>query len=238
MRILNRDMTLNELRSVVRKTISLQLKEARQKMSTPKSLSDFRLALSRALEKAGAPADLVEEVADTGYEGGGVFSVISATWDNISAELTSLSETERQTEYAEIGPSYAHDVVLDIAYEYKNNFNYEPGRRPARFDELDLANKVKSIMFPAKKKTPREKSERELSDMMGLVTDMVTESGGRIVSTASNSVKFSAPDTEAFELNLPTQAKLAGLRQVGPQTWYDEITKLRVTFGLDTAVVQ
>ena len=230
-------MTLNELKSIIRKTVKQQLKEASQKLSSPKNLSDFRLALSHALEQAGAPADLVDEVSDVGYEGGGVFEAVFSTWRNIEAEMQSESPDKRGDVYLEIAPYYIHDLIIDLAAAYQDPMNYEPGRRVKKLNTEDLANKVKAAMFPVMKKSPADMKSREMRDMLGLVTDMVTEAGGRVVSQTENSVKFNAVDDEAFRLDLPVQAKLAGLKPSGPGSWTDDITGLTVTFGANTATV-
>lgn len=183
-------MDVNELRSMIRSSLRRQLKETRQKLSTPKNLSDFRLALSAALEKAGAPADLVDQVSDVGYEGGGVFEAVFGTWRNIWAEMQAEEPDMQGDVYLEVAPEYVHDLVVDLAHEYQNPMNYEPGRRVKKINTADLAKKLKAAMFPVVKKSAADMKARELRDMMGLVTDMVTEAGGSIISTTSDSVKF------------------------------------------------
>ena len=230
-------MNLSQLRSIIRKSVNRQLKEAAQKLFAPKNLSDFRQSLASALEQSGAPADLVDELSDVGYEGGGIFAAVFDAWQNISSEMQSETPAKQGEVYLEVAPGYIRDLIIDIVEAYQDPMNYEPGRRVKKLNAVDLANKVTAVMFPSSKKSPVDMKARELKDMLGLVTDIVEMCGGSRVQVKGNTVTYSPSDQAAFDSQLPVETKKAGLKKTGPDTYFDDITGLTATFGAGTVTV-
>lgn len=141
-------MTINELRKIVRRAVKTQINEALGKLtSPPKTLNEFRRVLASALSGAGAPPDLVEEVAELDLQGGGVFGPIWSAWENIESELRGLKGPELKDAWIGCVEFYVHDAVIDMVDEWKNPMNYEPGRRASRVDSSKLAKDVVSVML-------------------------------------------------------------------------------------------
>ena len=141
-------MTLNELRRMVRHSLNAQIRESVGRLSSPPdTLNDFRRSLASCLNAAGAPPDLVEEVADLDLQGGGVFGSVWSAWENIEAELKGLKGPELKDAWIECIEFYVHDCVIDMIDEWKNPMNYEPGRRVEVMDASRLAKDVVSVML-------------------------------------------------------------------------------------------
>lgn len=239
-------MTLNELRLIIRKTVASQLAEAKQKSSTPRSLSDFRTAVATALKKVDAPKDFVDEVADVGNEGGGVFQAIWDTWRNLEAEMQYLPAEEAAAVYRDEAPGYVHDMVLDMVDAYQNAYNYEPGRKPSKIDGAKIAVRLEAAMFPPPKRSPAEKKARELKDMADLVFDTLEMSKGavsNIKTTSSNKVTYDVMRSDYLEA-IAKSARKGGLKPVEDESdyvsseWIDDITGLTVHFGDGVATIK
>lgn len=230
-----RIMDTKELRSMIRSSLKRQIKEAKQKLTSPKSLSDFRAAVANAMRTAGAPTDLVDEVGDVGYEGGGVFEAIWNTWQNIEAEIQYAKGPEKDQVYRDVAPGYVHDMVLDIIDAYQNAYNYEPGRKPSKLNGARLAADFVAAMFPPSQRAPEMKFDRKMKDMVNLVTDILGEAGADDVSVSGSSITYSG--SPAVEAAIKREAPKAGLKSSGSGTWLDDLTGLSVTFDNGTVTI-
>ena len=142
-------ITVKQLKSIIAEAV--QLSEVATKV--PTNFSEFRKLLGTALRASGAPEDLVEEVEDVGYEGGGVAAAIADGWNNIEYEFDMIRrdrDGNAEEQQHEVIANYVHDIVIDVVDAYKNSMNYEPGRKSGKLDAKTLAQRVQSA-FDLKK---------------------------------------------------------------------------------------
>ena len=144
-------MNLESLRKLIREEVEGALDEAdKASQAPPKTFEEFRKAIGAAAKTAGAPEDFVDEILDTGYEGGGVASALGGGWSNYESELRDITDDK---ELWDTFVYYAHDAIIDAASEYTNAWNYGPGRKAGgRFDAKDLAQRVEKVLSGAKMK--------------------------------------------------------------------------------------
>lgn len=242
-------MKLQDLRRLIKEEVEQVLDEAEKaKKGPPTSFGGFRKQLAAALKKAKAPAALVSEVGDTDNEGGGVASVCWSAWRNIEMELKDEGANAAAA-WPDLVGFYVHDCVIDMMDEFKNPMNYGPGAKKGEkpVDAAALASAVVAVMAPVKKKTPEEMKKRELSDMLGLVTDILEDPdlGGAITNVqwdrGNPSVKYSIMRSDYLELIDPVATKKAGLKATSDElngTYVDDDTGLKVTFGDGVAVIE
>ena len=173
----------SKIRSIIRDIIQ----ESQHKpLSVPKTFGGFRKSIALLVKRAGGPKEFVAELADVGYEGGGVAGSLENTWQEIEFELAELKrEKASKKEYALMYAGYVHDAVLNACDEFFNSWNYEPGRRAARFDAHDLAKRAESI---ANGGTP---SRGPLKKMKGdITTQDVLDRFIKKMKSESRSVQF------------------------------------------------
>ena len=134
-------MDTKTLKRMIRHSVRKQLAEmAAAASSPPTDFASFRRLMARAMEAAGAPEDLVAELAEIDVEGGGVAQVAYDAWQNISSEIDGETDPrELRNIWQDISEYYVHDAVIDMVDEYSNAWNYAPGHRPAKVDSKALA---------------------------------------------------------------------------------------------------
>jgi hypothetical protein len=152
-------MSMNEesLRRLIREEIEHALDEAdAAAKKPPQTFEEFRNVIGDAVKQAGGPEDLVDEILDVDYEGGGVAGVLGSAWHNLEYEyrdIKRLPHGEQEAEMWDVFMYSVHDAVIDMADAYRNAWNYEPGRKAGgRFDAVDLAQRVQKIVSGAKLK--------------------------------------------------------------------------------------
>lgn len=141
-------MDEKSLRKLIREEVEGVLDEAdKAKKGPPTSFSDFRKQVAAALKKAKAPEGLSSEAGDVENEGGGVASALWSAWSNINEELKDAG-AEAAAAWPDLVAFYVHDVVIDMADEFKNPMNYGPGAKKGEkpIDASALADAVVKIM--------------------------------------------------------------------------------------------
>lgn len=181
-------MDVRELKHVIRETVRIQIREAKKKASAmPKKFPDFRKKIASALKSAGAPKPLVDEVADVGYEGGGVVNALWSVWSDIEAELRDGDEDLTLVDFA----LDIHDAVLDMLSEYGNSMNYEPGRKTKKMSPSEmkaLAVAVRDIIGAASQKSAKASGSAakgaepptDKSDAADKITKILKKEGAKV----------------------------------------------------------
>lgn len=105
------------------------------------TFTEFRQGLGELLKLAGAPEELVFEITDLTYEGGGVVSAAWRSWEAIEDLIAEGKETGEGAPRWEELDGLVYDVVQDMVIEFNDPMNYPPGRRE-RHDHLALAEAV------------------------------------------------------------------------------------------------
>lgn len=240
-------MNEESLRRLIREEVEQALDEAdKAKKGPPKTFAEFRKQVGAALKKAKAPPALVDEVNDTGYEGGGVVSALWNAWSNIESELKDAGP-DAAKEWPDLVGYYVHDAVIDMVGEFSNPMNYGPGEKKGqkRVDPGSLAAAVVDVMAKKPKPTAEEKKSRELRDMAGLVEDILD--GSHAVAgpqwDGKNRVTYRIISSDYLERIFDIATEKAGLKPLGPedeapQSYVDDITGLKVTFGDGFAVIE
>lgn len=250
-------MNINTIRSIIRKTVRKQLKEAAEAAAgPPKTFKDFRVLVGSLMSDAGAPEELVEEINDVGLEGGGVAEVLWSTWNDFSSDIWAppapgsshslqsndfSSDIEEDGDWKETLSFYASDMVLDIVDAFSNTMNYEPGRRVPHIDGKMLADDVLGALTSSGSgdgNTP----DRALRDMAGLVTDILEQCG------CAENVKWDGKNTVSYSIlgdvfQFYTAVEEAATGPAGltledkTDTYRDTITGLSVTFSDGIATI-
>jgi len=102
--------------------------------TAPTTFDEFRTLIGSALEKAGAPPDLVEEILDLDLQGGGVAQALFSTWESVEYEMSDIThdnripEANKPQEKWEVFTYYSHDCVINVLDAFGNAWNYGPGR--------------------------------------------------------------------------------------------------------------
>lgn len=242
-------MNEESLRKLIREEVEQALDEADKKAKgPPATFAEFRKLLAAALKKAKAPAALVAEVGDTDDEGGGVPSALYRAWENIRLELKDAGANAAK-EWPDLVGYYVHDAVIDMMDEFDNPMNYAPGAKKGQkpVDAAALAKAVVAAMATKPKVDPAEKKRRELSDMLGLVTDILEDPSSGVAKVNWDRgvprVTYQVMRSDYLELIGDIATTKAGLKPVGPEsepteTYVDDITGLKVTFGDGVAVIE
>jgi len=239
-------MNREQIRAVIREEIekrSQLLIEAPATGGPPQNFAEFRMLVADALKTATAPLDLVDEVEDLGYEGGGIPGPIFDTWEYINSELQDLAPGEDASMlWPDVAVDYVHDMVLDIVREYENPMNYPPGhhRGKKKLDAKRLAQRASEYFagLNGQEKSPEDHKARELRDMLGLVTDVLEMSKvAKNITQQGNRVTFEAKGDD-YLWQIFERAQEAGLEadkfygdDALEVTFRDQLTGLKVTFG-------
>jgi len=171
-------MTPTSLKRLISRSVKKQINEAvKAAGKAPKSFDSFRRMFTNALAAAKAPADLVAEVGDLGYEGGGPFGVLWEAWTNIEVELQHIKDPkELEDTWHELIEYYVHDAVTDMLPEYNNPMNYEPGHKAQKIDARKLAaDVVEAMKSGAKPKKPAAKKNKYPIDVGDIVDAIEAE---------------------------------------------------------------
>lgn len=215
-------MNEESLRKLIREEIEQALDEAdAAAKKPPQTFEEFRKAIGAAVKQAGGPPDLVDEIEDVGYEGGGVAGALGSTWHNLEYEYRDakkLPPEEQEAEMWDVYTYYVHDAVLDMADAYQNAWNYEPGRKAARFDAADLAQRVQKIVSGAKLKRAdkgalkKMKGDITADDILKpLAAEMKSESKTTKTALRMGGVKGNASKNPALDVSDPKVKDTAGM---------------------------
>ena len=162
-------MDLKELRKMIRSSLRTQIKEAiAAAHSAPKTFTEFRVQLSAALQAAGYPPDLLDLVEE---DGGEAFDAVYETYEDITAEMRGVKPAKYDDEYKSVAAGYIQDLVLDIVGIYMQ----VTGSRK-RLPDTMVTSAVEN-MLPITKASGKKMADREFTDMIAIVEDMLTEIG-------------------------------------------------------------
>lgn len=198
-------MTLKLLRTLVRESIHASLGEAElpldeaskdEPTALPKTFDAFRVLLGKALKKAKAPGDFIEEVEDTGAMDGGFVSVLHNAWSNFEAELkdAGVGDDDAMEWLGEV----CSDAVLDLESEYNNSMNYGPGRKGAKFDAATIAAGVEQFFISAARRKGRSSSHTASKDdaVADVIEVWLTKFAGKVSDDPS--VRYDIQDFAEF----------------------------------------
>ena len=223
-------MDIKELRQMIRSSLRTQIKEAvAAAHSAPKNFSEFRKQLIAALHAAGYPADFVELVET---DGGEAFGVAYEAYENISSELRGVKPAQLNDEYKSVAAGYVQDLVLDIVGIYRQG----PGRKKKLSDAM-VTSAVEN-MLPITKASGSKMANREFTDMIAIVEDLLSDAGVGAVATDTTTGTVSFDGAISPKL-LPKALKASGLVPVPGEasTYVDDITGLKVTLGSGVAKI-
>ena len=207
-------MNEESLRKLIREEVEQALDEAdAAAKKPPQTFEEFRKAIGNAVKQAGGPPDLVDEIMDVGYEGGGVAGALGSAWDDMQYEYKDIKKSVTpEAQDSEMWEAFAyssHDAVLNMVDAYQNAWNYEPGRKAARFDASDLAQRVQKILTGAKMKKADKGALKKMSgDVSG---DEIAKAFIGLMKGESKTMKFTVvkPKTphDSFQVRM-TDPKL------------------------------
>lgn len=114
------------------------------------SFNEFRTLVADAMQRAGAPADLVDEMGDLSVSSPGA-SALHHAWEESSYEWKAvksqgLSPEEERFELFNTISGFMPDAMFDIVDAYQNGMNYPPGHRPEHIDPQELGKRVQDVM--------------------------------------------------------------------------------------------
>lgn len=147
-------MKLKDLRKLIMEEVTSVMDEAEKSAGSgvPTNFRDFRAQVATAMKKAKAPVDLVEELEDLGYEGGGPLSALWSAWHNIEYEFRDAGKDPAALAEAWAAgiEFYVHDAIIDMIDEFANPMNYAPGAKKGQkpVDSSALAAAVVKLMMP------------------------------------------------------------------------------------------
>lgn len=157
-------ITVRELKQLVSEAAGRKTTSARgQKVpgvtleTMPRTLDAFRKWMSGIAKQAGAPDDLVEEIAS---EGSGVDDAIWHAWDDVSYWL---NDERNDEEALDALLSSVHDCMIEAVSDYNNGMNYAPGHKGTQVNAASLARRADAIAS-GDRPPEYEKSKHEMLD--------------------------------------------------------------------------
>lgn len=124
----------------------------------PKTLAAFRKWMSGIAKLAGAPDDLVNEIAS---EGSGVDDAVFHAWDDVSYYINDEPDDD---EALEALVSSVHDFMIEAVDDYNNGLNYAPGHKGTKINGVSLAKRADAIAS-GERPPAYEKSKHEMLDV-------------------------------------------------------------------------
>jgi hypothetical protein len=235
------------LRELIREEVRrLALHEAKKAEAPPSTFASFRKRVAAGLKKANAPAALVDEADDINDEGGGVVAALWDAWRDIEVELKDAGADKAEV-WRDCIEMYIHDAVINMADEFRNPMNHALGSKKGAkpIDSAALAKAVVVAMLPVTKKlTADEIRARELSDMLGLVTDILENVEGAVANIdwkgGRPTVTYDVLRSDYLDFIHKTVTTETSLKPVDGEddTYFDKFTGLMVHFGDGVATIK
>lgn len=171
-------MNIDQLRRLIQEEVGSVLVEVAKATTDPwpKTFSEYRRWVGKLMGQAGAPEELVEDILGLYREGGGVAGAVEEAWAEISNELRDMAtylkagrmdQKEHDEESKALYVGSIHDLVLDVAREYNNDWNYAPGRHGTPFNASSVAKRAEALARGTKARSKNmPKYEKSLVELM------------------------------------------------------------------------
>jgi hypothetical protein len=108
-------MNLDEIREIIRSSIWRQIHEIASKANAcPRSFSDFRWCIAKALTEAHAPQNLILESYESEQGIDDSFDVMYEAWMGIQSEMKNVRNSDADKTWNEIKDFYIRGVVEEL----------------------------------------------------------------------------------------------------------------------------
>ena len=165
----------------------------------PKTLDAFRKWMSGIAKLAGAPDDLVYEIAS---EGSGVDDAVWAAWDDVSYYINDERDDD---EALEALVSCVHDFMIDAVDQYNNGMNYAPGHKGSSVNAASLAKRADAIAS-GERPPEYEKSKHEMLDVEHIAAGVVSALKSAGIKARSVS-KYASSDLRNIMISKTAEGK-------------------------------